>query len=77
MMLKLTEINQPPWYEKKPTKTIQIKIIKPSAPNLSEPKIHNENYPFTSLINNQNAPSHKLAKILETLIINSIMLKTL
>lgn len=49
-----------------------------SAPKLRElPEIHNENDAFTSLINNQNAPAYKLAKILENLIINSIMLKTL
>lgn len=59
-------------------KTIQIEIIKPSAPKLRElPEIHKENCPPTSLINNQNAPAYKLAKILENLIINSIMLKTL
>lgn len=50
MILKLTETDQPPWYEKKPTKTIQIEIIKPSAPKLRElPEIRNENYPFTYL----------------------------
>lgn len=45
------------------------RTIKPTAPKLrGQPKIHEDGEPIRPVVNSMNSPTHKLARVLDTII---------